>query len=284
MADITTVYRGFRGVDFRGDEVNLSRSPDSLNMWKDYREIDSIRTRPALTLKHKFENTVWGIFFYKIRDIEYTFVHSGTKLYRGNASGYTEVYSGLNERPSNAFVYNDVWYFMDGKNYLCYRKNKVEEVEGYIPTTSISKSAESGGKTHEDVNLLTGVRKNTFLGDKKGTIFWLDAQQIDENYKVTVTVNNIERDNYVVDYKGGKITFLSPPPEPTTTGADNIVVTFRKSSDAKRDMIEKCTLVQMFDNRIFVSGNPDYPNKIWHCSLNDQTYFSDLDYYNEGLD
>jgi hypothetical protein len=40
----------------------------------------------------------------------------------------------------------------------------------------------------------------------------------------------------------------------------------------------------MFDNRIFVSGNPDYPNTIWHCSLNDPTYFSDLDYYNEGLD
>lgn len=35
---------------------------------------------------------------------------------------------------------------------------------------------------------------------------------------------------------------------------------------------------------MFFSGNPDYPNKVWHCSLNDPTYFSDLDYYNEGLD
>ena len=35
---------------------------------------------------------------------------------------------------------------------------------------------------------------------------------------------------------------------------------------------------------MFFSGNQDYPNVIWHCSLNDPTYCSDLDYYNEGLD
>ena len=32
-------YRDFRGVDFsnRKDEVSLSRSPDALNMWKNYK-------------------------------------------------------------------------------------------------------------------------------------------------------------------------------------------------------------------------------------------------------
>ena len=35
---------------------------------------------------------------------------------------------------------------------------------------------------------------------------------------------------------------------------------------------------------MFFSGNPDYPNTIWHSSLNDPSYCSDLDYYNEGLD
>jgi hypothetical protein len=33
-----------------------------------------------------------------------------------------------------------------------------------------------------------------------------------------------------------------------------------------------------------VSGNPDLPNYLWHCSLHDPTYFSDLDYYEEGMD
>jgi hypothetical protein len=35
---------------------------------------------------------------------------------------------------------------------------------------------------------------------------------------------------------------------------------------------------------VFFSGNTDYPNVIYHCSLSDPTYCSDLDYYNEGLD
>jgi hypothetical protein len=40
----------------------------------------------------------------------------------------------------------------------------------------------------------------------------------------------------------------------------------------------------VFDNRVFFGGDEDYPNVVYHCSLNDPTYCSDTDYYNEGLD
>ena len=69
MADtgdlIKRIYGGFRGADFRGEEVNLLRSPDCLNVWKDYKETESIRTRPGMELNTEFEDTVYGIFFYK---------------------------------------------------------------------------------------------------------------------------------------------------------------------------------------------------------------------------
>ena len=49
---ITRNYGNFRGVDFRGEDINnLARSPDSINMWKDYKEVKSIRTRPAMALE-----------------------------------------------------------------------------------------------------------------------------------------------------------------------------------------------------------------------------------------
>ena len=41
-------YGGFRGVDFRGAECELSRSPDAVNVWKSYKGIDGIETRPAM--------------------------------------------------------------------------------------------------------------------------------------------------------------------------------------------------------------------------------------------
>ena len=47
---VPRAYTSFRGVDFRGDEINLVRSPDSVNVWKDYKEIESIRTRPEMEL------------------------------------------------------------------------------------------------------------------------------------------------------------------------------------------------------------------------------------------
>ena len=60
---VTRTYSSFRGVDFRGEEVNLVRSPDSLNIWKDYKETESIRTRPDMELQEAFDNSVWGVFF-----------------------------------------------------------------------------------------------------------------------------------------------------------------------------------------------------------------------------
>ena len=75
---ITRVYANFRGADFRGEEINLTRSPDCLNVWKDYKFTESIRTRPAMESVLAFSDTVYGIFFYNGKML----VHSGTKLYK----------------------------------------------------------------------------------------------------------------------------------------------------------------------------------------------------------
>ena len=82
MADLVKrVYGGFRGVDFRGEEVNLLRSPDALNVYKDYKETDSIRTRPDFGLESEFGDTIYGIFPYKIDTLPRLIVHAGDTLY-----------------------------------------------------------------------------------------------------------------------------------------------------------------------------------------------------------
>ena len=65
---ITRNYTNFRGVDFSDNEVNLMRSPDSINMWKNYKNNlgKCIETRPDLELLKSFSNTVFGLFFYKV--------------------------------------------------------------------------------------------------------------------------------------------------------------------------------------------------------------------------
>ena len=281
MADIVSrIYSNFRGVDFRGEEINLKRSPDSINMWKDYRETDSIRTRPEFELFESFEETVYGVFFFN----DTCLVHSGRKLYKLKNGAKTVIYSNLEAAKSDSFIYNNIWFFKDGANYLQYDGEVIKEVVGYVPTTSIARKPNGGGTIHEDVNLLTGERINTFLADGESTVFLLDARDIDTGFAPIVKVDDAVVSNYTVDYSAGKITFKSAPAAPKTDGRDNISVHFRKIIKGYADKIRKCTLLQVFDNRVFFSGNKDYPNMIWHCSLNDPTYCSDLDYYNEGLD
>lgn len=325
---VTRVYSGFRGVDFRGEEINLVRSPDSLNVWKDYKETESIRTRPELELVTSFEDKVYGVFFYTVNDVEMMIVHSGKvlykivngvkeELYRGRMvtekrnGEYGEYLKELNSAPSFAFISNDVWYWKDGINFVRYDGTTICEIEGYIPTTSISRTPAGSGKTLDDVNLLSDYRINTFMGDGTSTKFYVDATNITDifymkstetetNYTIAdaladfkkngavVQINETDADklgySWETDYETGCFTITPAPPKPLTDGQDNVKIRFMKINENNAEQIKKCTLLQMFDNRVFFSGNPNFPNKIWHSALNDPTYCSDLDYYTEGLD
>lgn len=55
-------------------------------------------------------------------------------------------------------------------------------------------------------------------------------------------------------------------------------------AEGGKDEISKCTVMDIFENRIFYSGNPDYPNTDWHSELNEPTYVTDLSYTDIGLD
>ena len=276
------VYANFRGVDFRGEEVNLVRSPDALNVWKDYKETESIRTRPGLV---KIQNAVnvHGIFSYKGKLL----FHAGKSLWEVHDNGKAfELTYTMNDSPSQAFVYEDVFYIKDGKNYVQY-DGAISDVVGYIPTTTIARKPMGGGTKYEDVNMLSDYRKNSFLADGVSFDFFLDVVNIDTDYVPVVTVDGevVPTSNYLVDYADGKISFKNTPPDvPATEGQDNVVVQFKKAVPKYKDMINKCTLLQAFDNRVFFSGNADYPNLLWHCSLNDPSYVADLDYYHEGMD
>ena len=252
-------------------------------MWKDYKETESIRTRPAAELMEAFEDVVYGIFFFKSKTEDMMLVHSGTKLYKVVLDDRTILYEGLNEAVSESFIYNNEWFFKDGKHYLRYDGETIAPVVGYVPTTTIARKPAGGGTTYEDINLLTGWRKNSFLADGESTEYRLDAIHID-NEPVIVKVNDKVVTNYEVNYDKGFIIFDAAPEAPLTDGQDNVVIEFRKNVEGYPERISGCTLLQVFDNRVFFSGNKDYPNTVWHCSLNDPAYCSDLDYYNEGMD
>lgn len=293
MAEIVSrIYGNFRGVDFRGEEINLMRSPDSVNIWKDYKETESIRTRPGLVLDVPLDAPVYGIFFFGGIKL----IHCGDKLYRVGADGAPEViYTGLRKAVSCAFVYKNIWYFKDGIHYLRYDGADIGDVVGYVPTTTIGRKPSGGGTPYEDVNMLSPYRKNSFIGDGEAFVYYLDTIDIDEDFTPVITVSGETIPQYDPDgtmnwrfvASTGGILFAKQslfPPAPDTDGQDNVVIMFKKTIPNHSDAILRCELLQVFDNRVFFSGNPEHPNVVWHSSLDDPTYCSDTDYYNEGLD
>ena len=278
---ISRIYNSFRGVDFRGEEINLVRSPDSLNVWKDYKHTDSIRTRPGMKY-FAGSGKINGIAFYKGKVI----IHEERELYKYSLTDKTgyRILSNLNDAPSNTFVYNDILYFMDGKNFYQHDGTTTKHVVGYIPTTTIGRRPAGGGTKHEDVNFLSDYRINTFLADGVSSTYYLDVTKFDDEEPEIYIDGELYTGDYQWHKDKGYIMFRESPPAPKTDGQDNVSIKFKKTVPGYAEKIKHCTLFQVFDNRVFASGNPDYPNYVWHCSLNDPSYWSDLDYYREGMD
>ena len=229
---VSRIYNGFRGVDFRGEEVNLSRSPDALNMWKDYTKTESIRTRPGYTKIDTHARNINGIFFYK----HHLYVHTGEQLTRYNAAmtGYDIISPNMADAKSTAFVYDDILYIMDGTNFFRWNgKGTLSDITSYAyaPTTTIARKPMGGGTKHEDVNMLSDYRYNTFLATGADFDFYLDVMNISEDFVPWVWVNDVRlgTDEYMVDYEQGMISFkTSPPDPPLTDGQDNVKVYFKK--------------------------------------------------------
>ena len=283
------VYQTFSGVDFSSEEVKTYRSPDSVNMWKDYNNETGkgIETRPGMTLLGQFPLQINGLFFYKVQDSLNVLVHSGTKLLRWNnypdkPVQTTELFSSMNPAKSQAFVCNNILFIKDGINYLEYDGINAKSVEGTIPTTIHLSTPSGAGTKFQDVNLLTSKRKNMFVGDGKTLEYMLDSQNID-NSNVVCEVDGetlVENIGFNVDRVNGKVIFNVAPSK--ADGTDNVVITFSKTISGEADKIKKCTILSTFDNRVFFSGNIDYPNVLFHSELNDPRYVSK--FYNEGND
>lgn len=302
MADmVSRIYSNFRGVDFRGEEINLARSPDSLNVWKDYKNTESIRTRPGMKKVLSTDFSVLGIYF--LGDEKVLVGSDG--LYRMRQGVLKNEY-GFSTTPvlNYGCLFNGKLYLLTGKNYLVCEprsENQISDTHGigawsaHIPTTSNGRKPDGsaynpdGYEVHEDVNLLTDYRKNSFVGDGVSKVYKLDATDIvEDRLGVSIigdhnsTPDSDGQPKHTVDYAKGEVTFETPPPKPLD-GKDNVVIEFQKHIPGNEELITHCTLMCAFDNRLFFSGNPDYPNRVWHCALQDPTYCSDTDEYTVGF-
>jgi hypothetical protein len=278
-------YADLAGVDFKNEEslVQLNRSPDALNVYRDYEnEGNCIRTRPGYRELGQFEDKINGMYIYNTTT---TLVHAGTKLYLWDnfpsiPENPTVLFDSMNNEDSCFFIFEDKLYINDGLNYLVYdgELKNVSDI-AFIPTTTIGRSPSGGGTMYQDVNVLQAKRINMFVADGMSKDYYLDVTEIDSVDEVYV--NDVLITDYTISKALGRVTFNTAP-EKSTLGIDNVKIVFSKTATGYIDRISKCNISQVFDNRVFFTGNIAYKNTLFHSELNNPAYISDLSYYQDG--
>lgn len=279
----------FKGADLRNTPTSVdgTRSPNSLNMIRD--EIGQIRKRMGYHTVESYPGRINGAYSFG----EQSLIHAGGVLY---ADG--QQVGEMADARSQGWTLQKKLYLLDGEKLRAYDGASLTPAQevGYIPMLIISRAPSGGGTVYEAVNLIQSRFINSFSGEKDATQYQLTDGELDETpLKVEVLsaegewVVKTEGADYTVDRQTGVVTFTTAPGESPLLGTDNVKIEAGKLREGYADKINHCTISTLFGvngaaDRLFVSGNPDYPNQDWYSQMNDPTYFSDLSYAVLGQD
>lgn len=290
----TFEFGSVRGVDFRSDDTASYRTPNSVNMYRS--KTGAWETHPGFTVLGEIGEEIYGIeklnYVDKYGDAqERVVIHAGNKLYLWKnypeaftAENLTEIYEGLARRIARYAIFNSVLLIADGDELLYYDGEVAEAVSSiaFVPQTWTGKTPDAKeGSAYQQRNFLTPYFIEGFTPDGTAKDFTLSLKDLDDS-EVTAwrQVNGEDiyytATEFTVDRVNGTVSFTSPPPSSEIAGVENLFIKAAKSSKGYADRINKCTEMIVFDNRVFLTGNPEYPNTIFWSGNADFTYFGEI--------
>ncbi len=292
----------FMGVDLNSSPSNVEifRSPNAPNMMRDVP--GKVRKRQGYEKLTAYEGgRINGVHRLKEADgTQSLLIHAGDTLYLGTEALYTGM---ADERSVGRQFYGKLFIF-DGKKALCYGEFekdaggqvKTLEEAAYVPTIIVSRNPSGGGTILEPLNLIGKKWKESFLSDGTSTVYQLTTEKLDAD-AVTARVmekegtwtDKTEGTDFTVNRETGTVTFTKAPAASPVKGYDNVEITAAKTREGYAEKINKCRIMSLFGvngamDRIFISGNPDYPNRDWYCKLADGFFWGDLWYSTLGQD
>ena len=284
----------FKGMNIATTSIQIdpSESPDMLNMQLDDRGALDKRTGYDKVFGTSLgSGAINGLFeFIKADGTKKYLLAHGTTLYEWFKDGTapTSLYTPITNAKMRFFVFNDKCYMLNGAEFLVYDGTTVTTVESnaYIPTLTIGRPPVGGGTAFEEINLLTPGFKDSFDGDNSSVNYQLSFDNLDAT-TITATVDGADKTedtDFTVNRTTGLVTFTTAPP----IGTNNVIIKAYKTIAGNANIIKKCNIFTIFggtnDTRVFVSGNPDYPNYLRHSGLFDPTYWPENSFSKVGSD
>lgn len=215
----------------------------------------------------------------------------------------------MRDAESKSFVFNNRLYIIDGEHYYAIsvlinklqgrKKYSAEDISTVSKVPTIYRNisvatppVDIASHEYEQKNLLCDKYIHTYIAD--GTT--VNYPLYDNDFS-SVSVSVYGKAITAFSISNGVLTFEEAPKSPDEENKPEtyagVELTFTKTDNSiSRDeaMIKKCTIATTFDKRIFLTGNPNYPNRIWYCGYNnttgyeDATYFGELDYVDDGVE
>ena len=283
----------FLGVDFTSSiaEIDRRRTPNGYNFINKDGTIEKRNGYKILAYLGQKAN-INGIWNVDTIGGEYFIVHCGTKLYemQTDFSSYTEILTGLEDTISNGVIINSKLLILDGKRAVVYdlleSTNKIRYLDeiGYIPTTQIARAPNGlESQMYESVNLIQDSRINLFTSNETDKTYQLAETSISAVESVEVMnesgewITKTANTDYTVDLPKGQVIFNAVIGNSPVDGRDNVRIKYKKTSNENKAQINKCDILTVYgyagaNNRIFMAGNPDYPNIVTYSHLDDITY------------
>lgn len=211
---------------------------------------------------------------------------------------YKKVAGGLADRKSWGARFGERLFLLDGESIHVFDGKTVQEIEelATVPVVVIAKAPGGGGTPLNPFNLLSRKWTEQFIGTADAKEYRLYSGGLDAD---TVTVEVAQEDgswaaltegtDFTVNRETGVVTFKTAPGAPFVAGTDNVKITAAKTREGYRDRILKCTTGVLYgangaQDRLFLTGNPQYPNLDFYSEFNDPTYFGDECYCQVGQD
>lgn len=236
---------------------------------KNFRITDSFKLKKINGYKELFATlgafNIRGMWRGKISGAYHFLFAANGHLYEHNlTTGVNTDLGALSaDAPTNFFAFNDKVYIQTGSEYQSWDGTTLANVVGYRPKVAIGTPPSGGigpeanqGKEYEGINLLNGMKHQTFSPDGTATEYVLmekgltsvDFVYVDGVLKTVAT-------DYTVDLVNGKVTFTLAP---TGGVPDSVDIGWTKGTGSRSEVFSH--RFSMFyggknDSRIFLYGN-----------------------------
>jgi len=221
--------------------------------------------------------------YIKANGTKYRLIAWGTNLYTQSGSSQpVSIRSGLANAKASFFILSDKIYLKNGTDFLSFDGTTVADVKtnARIPIVLVGRSpsgSPNAGKVLEHFNLLSAGFGISFSSNGTATAYTLPEGSLDATLITAVVngVNKVETTDFTVNRTTGVVTFNVAP----TIGTNNVTITAYKASLTHPEHILNCTIAEVYGGKtsatVFASGNPNFPDQVWHSRLYGENYSAD---------